>query len=396
MATKRSSKPQFSILLILVSFASVGAVLFTPALPSIQEFFDISVGKAQLTVTTYLIGYAFAQLPYGPIANRYGRKPALYLGISLAIIGSLLCALSAPAHSFGLLLFGRIIQALGASVGLKVSFTMIADAFDQTAATKTISKLLLSFAVMPSLAIGIGGWLTQRFEWQSCFYFLVFFSFASLFLVARLPETAPSLDPQALRLPSIIAAYRAKLSNARLVTSGLIMGCGTAVIYIFASKAPFIGIKLIGLNPEQFGLYNFIPLIGMVSGSLLGSRLAGRFSLINLLGGGIIGTLIATMTMLVPFATGLVTTWTLFVPMVLIYIAESVIYAHISSFALTGAKNKSNASAVLNWINMSVAVIAVLLAEFIYPEDALIMPVSFAFFFLVMLLLWFRLRKLAA
>lgn len=82
--------------------------------------------------------------------------------------------------------------------------------------------------------------------------------------------------------------------------------------------------------------------------------------------------------------------------MVLIYIAESVIYAHISSFALTGAKNKSNASAVLNWINMSVAVIAVLLAEFIYPEDALIMPISFAFFFLVMLLLWFRLRKLAA
>lgn len=395
MAAKRSSKPQFGILLILVSFASVGAVLFTPALPSIQEFFGISVAKAQLTVTTYLIGYAFAQLPYGPIANRYGRKPALYLGISLAIIGSLLCALSAPAHSFGQLLFGRVIQALGASVGLKVSFTMIADAFEQTEATKTISKLLLSFAVMPSLAIGIGGWLTQRFDWQSCFYFLVFFSCASLFLVARLPETAPSLDPQALRLSSIVTAYRAKLSNARLVTSGLIMGCGTAVIYIFASKAPFIGIKLIGLNPEQFGLYNFIPLIGMVSGSLLGARLAGRFSLINLLGGGILGTLIATMTMLVPFATGLVTTWTLFVPMVLIYIAESVIYAHISSFALAGAKNKSNASAVLNWINMSIAVVAVLLAEFIYPEEALIMPVSFVFFFLVMLLLWFRLRKLS-
>ncbi|MBS0654115.1 MAG: MFS transporter, partial [Verrucomicrobia bacterium] len=160
MVTKQSSKPQFIILLVLVSFASVGAVLFTPALPSIQEFFGISVGKAQLTVTAYLIGYAFAQLPYGPIANRYGRKPALYFGISLAIIGSLLCAFSAPAHSFGLLLFGRVIQALGASVGLKVSFTMVGDAFDQTVATKTISRLLLSFAVMPSLAIAIGGWLT--------------------------------------------------------------------------------------------------------------------------------------------------------------------------------------------------------------------------------------------
>ena len=392
MVAKQSLKPQFSILLILVSFASVGAVLFTPALPSIQEFFGVSVAKAQLTVTAYLVGYALAQLPYGPIANRYGRKHALYLGISLAGIGSLLCAFSAPLHSFGLLIFARFIQALGASVGLKVSFTMIADAYEQMAATKMIARLLLSFAVMPSLAIAIGGWLTQRFAWQSCFYFLVLFSFLALFFASRLPETASSLDPLALRFSSVVQAYRTKLKNTRLVISGLIMGCGTAVIYIFASKAPFIGINLIGLTPEQFGFYNFIPLIGMVSGCFVASALAGRLALMNLLVGGIIGSLVGTMTMLIPFLAGSVTVWTLFVPMAIIYVSESTIYANISSCALSGAKNKSNASAVLNWINMSVAVVAVLLSEFVYTEVALFMPICFAFFFLVMLLLWFRLR----
>ncbi len=395
MNTNNRVKPQFGILLILVSFASVGAVLFTPALPSIQAFFGISVGQAQLTVTSYLVGYALGQLPYGPIANRYGRKPALYIGICVAILGSLLCALSATVESFGLLVFARVLQALGASVGLKICFTMVADAYEQTAATKMISRVLLSFAVMPAVAVAIGGWLTEHFQWQSCFYFLVAFSFVALFLASRLPETASSLDPLAMRFSSIISGYHAKLSNKRLVISGLIMGCGSSVIYIFAMKSPFIGINLIGLSPEKFGLYNFIPLVGMISGSLLASRLAGRFVLINLLAGGILGALVATMTMLVPFALSAITPWTLFLPMVLIYIAESIVFAHISSFALAGAKNKSNASAVLNFINMSMTVVAVLLCELIYPESAFVLPLSFAFFFLLMLCFWFRLRRLA-
>lgn len=389
-------KPPFLILVFLVSFASVGAVLFTPALPSIQKFFDISVGKAQLTVTAYLIGYALAQLPYGPIANRYGRKPTLYFGISVAAIGSLLCALSAPMHSFGLLVFGRIIQAVGASSGLKVCFTMVADAFDQRGASKMISRLILSFAIMPSLAIAIGGFLTQRWEWQSCFYFLVGFSFLALLFVSRLPETAPALDPLALRCSSILKAYRVQFKHVRLVISGLILGAGSAVIYIFAAKSPFIGIDLIGLSPEEYGLYNFIPLVGMVAGSLLASWLTGRFPLMKIVAGGVLGCLLSTLAMLIPFAQEQVTTWTLFVPMVFIYLAEAVIYVNVSSLALSEAKNKSNASAVLNGINMSTAVLGVIFAECVYPEEPLIMPLSFAFLFAAIFFFWFRLKKLTA
>lgn len=77
MKISHVDKPQFMILLFLVSFASVGAVLFTPALPSITSFFQVSVGQAQLTITSYLIGYALGQLPYGPLANRFGRKKTL-------------------------------------------------------------------------------------------------------------------------------------------------------------------------------------------------------------------------------------------------------------------------------------------------------------------------------
>src|ERR1700733_7445245 len=148
-----ATKPQFLILLLLVSFGSVGAVLFTPALPAIQQFFHVSVGKAQLTMTSYLIGYALGQLPYGPLANAFGRKKTLYIGISISILGSLLCALSAVLGSFGALILARFVQALGATAGLKMSYTMVADTHEPADATRTISRFSLAFAVVPGLGI---------------------------------------------------------------------------------------------------------------------------------------------------------------------------------------------------------------------------------------------------
>jgi len=387
-------KPQFFILLLLVSFGSVGAVLFTPALPAIQQFFHISVGQSQMTITAYLIGYALGQLPYGPLANGIGRKRTLYIGISLSILGALLCALSAPAGSFALLVFARFLQALGATVGLKISYTMVADTYEQAEATKIISRFVLAFAIMPGIGVAIGGWLTQLLNWESCFYFLSLFSAAMLLLSRRLPETAKSIDRSALKLGSIIEGYRVKLSNQRLIVSSLIMGCGAAIIYIFASKSPFIGIKIIGLSPDKFGAYNLIPSLGMILGSFLASALIGRFQVMNLILGAVAASLLATLTMLIPFAIYAPTAASLFFPMVLIFIAQATVYAHVSSYGLATAKNKSNASAVLNFINISMAVIAVLLSEFIFPESPLALPLFIMFFFSLMLLLSARLKKL--
>ncbi|MBY0530082.1 MAG: MFS transporter [Rhabdochlamydiaceae bacterium] len=395
MQLAKSDKPQFTLLLLLVSFASVGAVLFTPALPSITTFFGISVAEAQFTITAYLIGYAIGQLPYGPLANRYGRKITLYIGISLAILGSLLCALAAPLMSFSLLIFARVLQALGACVGLKISFTMIADVYEQTEATKMISRILIAFAIMPGLAVALGGWITHLLNWQSCFYFLGLFGIVVLWLSTKLPETAASLDQHALKVSSILHGYAVKFKNKRLVTSALMMGCGTSVVYVFAAKAPFIGIDLIGMTTDAFGNYNLIPLLGMLFGALLSAKIAGRFSLLYLLLTGIVTALAMTLTMLIPFSMGKFNALTLFFPMFLIYIAQSLVFANISSFGLASAKNKSNGSAVLNFINLSTTVVALILLEFIYPESAIVLPLSFVFFFCMMLFLWWRLRKLS-
>ena len=392
MSLEKAAKPQMSLLFLLVSFGSVGAVLFTPALPSIQAFFHLSVGKAQLTITAYLLGYSLGQLPYGPLANGIGRKKTLLAGLCLAVIGSLLCALSAVFHSFALLVFARFLQALGSCVGLKISFTMIADVYDQTTATKKISHMMMAFAIMPGVATTIGGYITQIGSWEGCFYFLALFGLLMLCLSTYLPETAKTINKTALNLSSIIQGYREKLKNTKLLLSGFMMGSGSAIVYIFASKSPFIGITVLKLSPEMFGILNLIPPIGMFAGSFLAAYLAGRFAVSTLLLMGITASFAATFFMLIPFAMDRLSLWSLFLPMTLIYAAESIVFANSSSLGLSHAKNKSNASAVINCINLITAVAAVFLSQAIFPDSALLMPISFLFFFMVMFVLWLKLK----
>ena len=384
----------FFILFLLVSFGSVSAVLFTPSLPSIQAFFQISAGEAQLTITTFLAGYALGQLPYGPLANGIGRKKTLYVGVSLAIFGSLCCALSSYVNSFAFLVFARFIQALGACVGLKMSFTMVLDVYDSLNATRMISKFLAAFAIMPGIAIAIGGVLVQWMNWESCFYFLAFFGAVMLFFISRLPETASVIDKKTLNFRSILLGYREKLKNKRLLLCGVLVGCGTAVIYVFAARAPFIGISLIGMRPDVFGIFNFIPSIGMLLGSFLAAKLVKKHSLLSLLSLGIWGCFVLSLSMSSAFLFLSPTAWSLFLPVALIYLVDSLIFTSGSSLGLMTAKNKSNASAVFNFLNIGTALLAVLLSEWIYPEVAIVLPISIAILFAAMLFLYTSLKKL--
>ena len=132
----------FFTLLLLISFASVNAVLFTPALPNIAHFFRIGEDTAQQTITWFLVGYAIGQLLYGPIANRFGRKPALYAGISLQIVSSLLCVLAGVIHEYWLLVIARFMLALGSGVGLKMTFTLVNECYEPKIASQKISYLV--------------------------------------------------------------------------------------------------------------------------------------------------------------------------------------------------------------------------------------------------------------
>jgi len=363
----------FFTLLLLISFASVNAVLFTPALPNITHFFGIGEDTAQQTITWFLVGYALGQLVYGPIANRFGRKPALYAGISLQIISSLLCVLAGAVHEYWVLVVARFMLALGSGVGLKMTFTLVNECYEPKIASQKVSYLMLAFAITPGLGVALGGILNTYYGWTSCFYAGAIYGLALLFFVARLPETQKTLNLNALKIKHLLHGYGGQFKNMQLLTGGLLMGGSTCFVYVFAAVAPFIAINIFGMNSAEYGMANILPPIGLIFGSLIGAKLAKKYLLESIIRAGILiagaGVALMFIAMLMHFSI----LFSLFLPMIIIYFGLCFILANASTIAMSHVSDKAHGSAVMNFINMGLATLVVLSLG-LFPMKTLLLP----------------------
>ncbi len=370
-------QPKLICLIILSAFAAMGAVLMTPALPSIADYFHVTEGQAQLTVTLFLVGYSVGQLIYGPLANRYGRKPAFYIGITVATLGSLFSILSSPTHSFTLLLVGRLCEALGSSVGLVISFTIISDFYYPEQSRRIISYMMMSFAIVPGVAVFLGGFITQYLNWQSCFYFLLVYGICLIYPAYILPETIVERDHSAMKLARIHRGYMQIFTNLPLIGYGLLYGLTTILPYVFSAEGPFIGIHILGLTAADYGTFALLPTVGMLIGCIVSARLTARVASRQLIYVGAILELIASVLMLGLFLTHHVSMTSLLSLMFFIYMGHAFISGNAPSTALYFAIDKANGSAVMNFTAMSMTVWGTLLLAFIPNKAAYVMPSIF-------------------
>lgn len=369
----------FFTLILMISFASVNAVMFTPALPDIAKFFDISHDAAQLTISWFLIGYAAGQLLYGPLANRFCRKPAIYGGIMLQIISSFICVLAGLWHEYYLLVIGRLLLALGAGVGLKMTFTLVNECYAPKAASKIISYLILAFAVTPGLSAALGGILNQHFGWTSCFYAGAGYGMILLALATRLPETQSAPDYNALKWEHLLHSYGVQFKNRRMVFAALMMGVSTCFVYTFAAIAPFVAINMLGMDSAQYGLANILPSIGLAVGSLTSAKLSEKFDNGPMIKIGLIIASIGVLIMLAAAWLHANAIHSIFIPMMFIYMGLSAILGNASAIAMSDVKDKSHGAAVMSFINMGTATVVVLGLGWL-PVSIYLMPVLFIAF----------------
>lgn len=383
------SKTQLSFitLLLMISFASVNAVLFTPALPAIADFFAIADNTAQLTITWFLVGYAIGQLIYGPIANRFGRKPALYIGISLQILSSLLCVLAGTLHIYSLLVVGRFLLALGSGVGLKMTFTLINETYEPAIAGQKLSYLMIAFAIAPGLGVMFGGILNTYFGWTSTFYAGALYGVILLLLTIRLPETKKILDLDALQFNHLINAYVSQFKNLQLISGGLLMGGATCFVYIFAALAPFIAIDMLHLSSTSYGTANLLPPIGLVLGSLFSAQLAKNNQAKTIIRLGIVIAIFSSIAMLLFTVLHLSALAMIFIPMMLSYFGLALVFANTSTIAMSNVSDKAHGSAVMNFTNMGLVTIVVLSLSLL-PTSIFIMPIVFILICVAMFILF--------
>ncbi len=381
--------PRVLILMVLFSFLSLGAVVFTPAFPELAHIFDISDVDAQWMMTLYLLGTAFGRLPYGPLANRYGRKPTLFIGLFITLIGTLMI-LYAPNYLF--LCLGRFIQACGSSVTLKIGYTMIADLHAGAAATKVLSYAMLAYAVLPGIGTSIAGFLLPFFGWKGGFWFYLIFTIGLMLSCITLPETLKQKDHEALRIPQIVFGYGEQFKDLQLVLLSSLMGLSTAVIFIFSQQAPFIAIERLGMTPQAYGVFYLVPAVGITAGSFLTAWLANRSATWGMFA-GIAILFFGALAMGVTFSLHWKSGWALFLPQMVVQLGDALLYTNASSVGLSEAKDKSNASAVMLFINSMGSVLGTFFAGIFAPKALYSLPISFLIITVMMLLIWLKLPK---
>lgn len=276
-----------------------------------------------------------------------------------------------------------------AQVRKEESFTLYKK--QETAAK--IAYLTLSFAIAPGIAIASGGLLTKFFSWDSCFYASLVYAFLAIVFTLQLPETLKKNQIVPLNMSNILEGYIVKLKNKTLIKASLIMGCGTTFIYLFASLAPFIGINELKLTPEKYGFYNFIPPIGMIFGFYLTQQLQKRHSCLAQIKFGIIISSAFTVLFTACFALGFIHPMALFLPIPGIYTGLCLIFANSSSLAIGSANNKSNASSMTNFLNMSLCVGCLFIAEALPYKASILLPLFYSLISICMIVLFLRLKN---
>jgi len=386
--THASKKPQISILFFLMSFANVLGVLYTPALPELTKYFDITKAQAQETVSFFLIGCLLSQIVYAPIANALGRKSAIYIGGGIAILGSLVCLFSIEMRFFSLFLWGRGLTAFGAACGLVLTNTIIADSFTLAQTKKILSYLICGFALFPAISIAIGGFITEYFSWEGCFYFMLIYSFFVIGLCILLPETAQGKDLSHFNIKKIAKSYYKQSSNLLFFLYALLVACGSIFLYVFSAEAPFIAIHQLHISPDSFGLYNLIPNIGLLLGGFASAFLSHRLSTKTLILMGSSTFFALSVLMGIFFEAGIVNIFTLFVLPLFIFFSAPIILSNGQAQALDASEEKPYASSLMYVTQYSWMFLSVFSLGFFSPQYSQALPIVYSVSGILMIVLW--------
>ena len=249
--------------------------MYLPALPTIAADLHASTGATQMTLTMFFLAFGICQIIYGPVSDMVGRKPPLYVGLVLFLLGSIGCGL---AGSVNTLIAFRFVQGVGASAVMVIPRAIIRDLHTGTEATRLMSLVMLVFSVSPILAPLTGSALIVPFGWRAVFAAVTVAAVLGLVLVAtQLPETRRSEDRVNGDLAAVLGGFKHLLQDRSFLGLTFIGGLGMASFFAFLASSSFIYIDHFGLTPTQYSFGFSVNAIGFIGASQFAARLGSRY-----------------------------------------------------------------------------------------------------------------------
>jgi len=353
--------------------------ILLPALPVIKDSFQVSTDVAQLTLSLSMFAIAIGTLTYGPLSDKYGRKPVMLVGLTITLLGSLFCLV---ANSITALIVGRFIQAFGGAVGLVLARAIVRDVYGPEQAARVIATLVMVMVVLPMLSPALGGELMGRFGWHSVFVVIASLSLVIMLMLGRnLPET--------LREPVPFEGVTAMLNTfIHLLKSRVFSGYAFCVTFVsvvffsFISAAPEIMVSVLHRPPTEYGYYFILIPAGFMIGNYVARHFGSKMGMDRMIGLGasiaLAGITLAVGLQLVGFQQPLA----LFAPVSLAVFGNGITLPNAQAAAINEFPQfAGSASGLTGFLQMAFSAVAaqtvaVIFNGTIYPLLALMFTAS--------------------
>ncbi|WP_237214724.1 multidrug effflux MFS transporter [Falsiroseomonas oryziterrae] len=350
-AAPQRARPPVWLLVAMIGLGPFTMQVLVPSLPAMGQDLGASTATIQLTVTLYLVAVGVGQLIYGPLSDRFGRRPLLMGGFVLYLVGSLAAALSVGVLG---VVAARIVQAVGACAGVVLARAVIRDVWPREEAASVLGYVTMGMTIAPMLAPILGSVLDQWAGWRATMFACLAFGIPLAAVCwARLPETLPA--PQALPgVAAILSAYRGLWAIPAFRAYATITACSTGVFFAFLGGAPYVVVQGMGYSPFAFAIAFATVSIAFALGSWIAGRGAVRLGLLRLLTIGVAvnvgGSLLSLVTILLlpPHILGF------FVPMALVAVGNGILQPSAIAGALSARPQLAGtASALLGAMQMA-------------------------------------------
>jgi DHA1 family bicyclomycin/chloramphenicol resistance-like MFS transporter len=367
-----------ALMALSMSLVALSIDVMLPAFPEMAR--DLGVGgenDIQLVVSMLFTGLAVGQLFYGPLSDSIGRKPAIYLGFALFVLGSLL---SMVASDFTTILAGRFLQGIGAAGPRTVSVALIRDRFAGDEMARVMSFIMTIFILVPIFAPALGQAIVWLANWRVIFGVLVVLAMLTvLWLGLRQAETLPRDQRQAFTLQNIVVAFRAVLSTPVTVVYTLVAGCVSGAFLGYLNSSQQIFQALYGLG-FRFPLYFAILALAVGSASLLNGRLVMRFGMHRLANRALLlMALLSWLFLLVVwFFDGTPPLWLFMSAGFVLFFCIGVLFGNLNAIAMEPLGHVAGMAASV--IGSTTTLVAVLLGFLIgRAYDGTLMPLAAGF-----------------
>ncbi len=340
----RRKPPIFALVAIsAVSPFAINSVL--PSLPAIALAFDASYSRVQLLLSLYLAAIATAQIFVGPLSDRFGRRPVLFVGFALFIASSLL-ALAAP--NVEALIAIRVVQGATGCVGIVLGRAIVRDLFERRQAASMLGYVTMGLAVAPMVAPVIGGLLQETLGWGSIFAFTALLGIIAIVVTwAFVPET--NLHPTSrLSFATVFRDFGLLGRNLDFILFTASFGFTAGVFFAFLGGAPYIAEHILGLSPGVYGAWFGVTPVGYMIGNYISARFTDRFGVARMILGGSIVGLAAALLSPVLFHFGFGGRLALFLPMVIVGVANGMVMPSAISGAISVRPEIAGAAAGLS------------------------------------------------